>query len=152
MNQYREWIVDVDLEKFFDKVNHDKLIQIVSDTIKEVDIISLIRKYLQSGIMINEEYKESVIGTPQAGSLSPLLGNIILDKLDKELESKGLPFVRYVDDCLIYVGTEKVANRVMKNITYFLEEELRLKVNITKSKVRIPEDKKYLGFNFYKEE
>ncbi|MGX8832899.1 group II intron reverse transcriptase/maturase, partial [Amedibacillus sp. YH-ame6] len=139
MNQYREWIVDIDLEKFFDKVNHDKLIQIVSDTIKDGDVISLIRKYLQSGIMINEEYKESVIGTPQGGNLSPLLGNIILDKLDKELESRGLPFVRYADDCLIFVGTEKAANRVMKNVTYFLEKELRLKVNVTKSKVRRPE-------------
>lgn len=151
MNQYREWIVDIDLEKFFDKVNHDKLIQIVSDTIKDGDVISLIRKYLQSGIMINEEYKESVIGTPQGGNLSPLLGNIILDKLDKELESRGLPFVRYADDCLIFVGTEKAANRVMKNVTYFLEKELRLKVNVTKSKVRRPEDTNYLGFNFYKE-
>lgn len=151
MNQYREWIVDIDLEKFFDKVNHDKLIQIVSDTIKDGDVISLIRKYLQSGIMINEEYKESVIGTPQGGNISPLLGNIILDKLDKELESRGLPFVRYADDCLIFVGTEKAANRVMKNVTRFLEEELRLKVNITKSKVRKAEDAKYLGFNFYKE-
>lgn len=151
MNQYREWIVDIDLEKFFDKVNHDKLIQIVSDTIKDGDVISLIRKYLQSGIMINEEYKESVIGTPQGGNISPLLGNIILDKLDKELESRGLPFVRYADDCLIFVGTEKAANRVMKNVTRFLEEELRLKVNITKSKVRKAEDANYLGFNFYKE-
>lgn len=151
MNQYREWIVDIELEKFFDKVNHDKLIQIVSDTIKDGDVISLIRKYLQSGIMINEEYKESVIGTPQGGNISPLLGNIILDKLDKELESRGLPFVRYADDCLIFVGTEKAANRVMKNVTRFLEEELCLKVNITKSKVRKAEDANYLGFNFYKE-
>lgn len=151
MNESREWIVDIDLEKFFDKVNHDKLMQIVSETIKDGDVISLIRKYLQSGIMINEEYKESVIGTPQGGNLSPLLGNIILDKLDKELEERGLPFVRYADDCLIFVGTEKAANRVMKNVTRFLEEELRLKVNVSKSKVRKPDGIKYLGFGFYKE-
>lgn len=151
LNQNRAWIVDIDLEKFFDKVNHDKLMRIVSETIKDGDVISLIRKYLQSGIMIDEEYKESVIGTPQGGPLSPLLANIMLDKLDKELESRGLRFVRYADDVQIYVGTEKAANRVMKNVTGFLEEELKLKVNITKSKVRKPNDKdtKYLGFCFY---
>ena len=121
MNQSRDWIVDIDLEKFFDRVNHDKLIQIVSETVKDGDVVSLIRKYLQSGVMIDEEYKESVIGTPQGGPLSPLLANIILDKLDKELESRGLKFVRYADDIQIYVGTEKAANRVMKNVTRFLE-------------------------------
>ena len=153
MNQSRDWIVDIDLEKFFDKVHHDKLIQIVSDTVKDGDVISLIRKYLKSGIMIDEEYKESVIGTPQGGPLSPLLGNIMLDKLDKELESRGLKFVRYADDVQIYVGTERAANRVMKNVTRFLEEELRLKVNISKSKIRRPNDPgtKFLGFGFYKD-
>lgn len=153
MNQSRDWIVDIDLEKFFDKVHHDKLIQIVSDTVKDGDVISLIRKYLNSGIMIDEEYKESVIGTPQGGPLSPLLGNIMLDKLDKELESRGLKFVRYADDVQIYVGTERAANRVMKNVTRFLEEELRLKVNVSKSKVRRPNDPgtKFLGFGFYKD-
>lgn len=151
MNQYREWIVDIDLENFFDRVNHDKLMQIIAETIKDGDVISLIRKYLQSGIMIDEEYKESVIGTPQGGPLSPLLANILLDKLDKELENRGLRYVRYADDVQIYVGTEKAANRVMKNVTRYLEEELKLKVNITKSKVRKPNDKdtKYLGFGFY---
>jgi RNA-directed DNA polymerase len=153
MNQSRDWIVDIDLEKFFDRVNHDKLIQIVSETVKDGDVVSLIRKYLQSGVMIDEEYKESVIGTPQGGPLSPLLANIILDKLDKELESRGLKFVRYADDIQIYVGTEKAANRVMKNVTRFLEEELKLKVNITKSEVRRPNDPdtKFLGFGFYKD-
>src|SRR5690554_1474674 len=148
MNQSRDWIVDIDLEKFFDRVNHDKLIQIVSETVKDGDAVSLIRKYLQSGVMIDEEYKESVIGTPQGGPLSPLLANIILDKLDKELESRGLKFVRYADDIQIYVGTEKAANRVMKNVTRFLEETLKLKVNITKSEVRRPNDldTKFLGF------
>lgn len=149
MNGNKEWIVDIDLEKFFDKVNHDKLMRIVSETIKDGDVISLIRKYLVSGIMIDNEYQEAVIGTPQGGNLSPLLGNIILDKLDKELELRGLSFVRYADDCLIFVGTEKAANRVMKSVTKYLEEELKLKVNVTKSKVSKPQDIKYLGFGFY---
>ena len=151
MNQSRDWIVDIDLEKFFDLVHHDKLIQIVSETIKDGDLVSLIRKYLTSGIMIDDEFRESVIGTPQGGPLSPLLANIMLDKLDKELEGRGLRFVRYADDVQIYVGTEKAANRVMKNVTRFLEEELRLKVNVSKSKIRRPSDPttKYLGFGFY---
>lgn len=148
INQGKQWIVDIDLEKFFDKVHHDKLMQIVSDTINDGDVVSLIRKYLVSGIMIDEEFKESVIGTPQGGNLSPLLGNIILDKLDKELESRGLSFARYADDCLIFVGTLKAANRVMKNVTRFLEEELKLKVNITKSRISKPENVKFLGFVF----
>lgn len=153
MNQSREWIVDIDLEKFFDRVNHDKLIQIVSERVNDGDVVSLIRKYLQSGVMIDEEYKESVIGTPQGGPLSPLLANIILDKLDKELESRGLKFVRYADDIQIYVGTERAANRVMKSVIRFLEEELKLKVNVSKSKVRKPNnsDTKFLGFGFYKD-
>ena len=153
MNQSREWIVDIDLEKFFDRVNHDKLIQIVSERVNDGDVVSLIRKYLQSGVMIDEEYKESVIGTPQGGPLSPLLANIILDKLDKELESRSLKFVRYADDIQIYVGTERAANRVMKSVIRFLEEELKLKVNVSKSKVRKPNnsDTKFLGFGFYKD-
>lgn len=148
-NSFKQWIVDIDLEKFFDKVNHDKLMQILSVTIKDGDLLSLIRKYLRSGISINNEYKESVIGTPQGGNLSPLLGNVILDLLDKELESRGLSFVRYADDCLIFVGTEKAANRVMKNVSKFIEEKLKLKVNMTKSCVRKIDDVKYLGFGFY---
>lgn len=151
VNQSREWIVDIDLEKFFDKVNHDKLMQILSKTIKDGDVLSLIRKYLRSGIMINEEYKESVIGTPQGGNLSPLLANIILDLFDKELESRGNKFVRYADDCLIFVGSEKAADRVMKNATKFLEEKLLLKVNMSKSQVTRIENIKYLGFGFYKD-
>lgn len=150
LNGGKEWVVDIDLEKFFDKVNHDKLMQIISDTITDGDVISLIRKYLRSGIMIDDEYKESVIGTPQGGNLSPLLGNIILDKLDKELESRGLSYVRYADDCQIFVGTRKAADRVMKSVTRFIEEELKLKVNMTKSKVAKPEQIKYLGFGYYK--
>ena len=151
MNQGKEWVVDIDLEKFFDKVNHDKLMQIVSDTIKDGDVISLIRKFLVSGIVIDDEYKEATIGTPQGGNLSPLLGNIILNELDKELESRNLSLVRYADDCLIFVGSEKAADRVMKNVTKYLEEELKLKVNVSKSQVRKPEGLKFLGFSFIKD-
>ena len=150
MNQGKDWVVDIDLEKFFDKVNHDKLMQIVSETVDDGDVISLIRKFLVSGIQIDEEFKESVIGTPQGGNLSPLLGNIILDKLDKELESRGLSFVRYADDCLIFVGSEKAADRVMKSTKRFIEEELKLKVNVTKSQVARPKEIKFLGFGFIK--
>ena len=151
MNQGREWIVDIDLEKFFDTVNHDKVMRIISQSVKDGDVISLINKYLKSGIMLDEGYKESVVGTPQGGPLSPLVANVMLDKLDKELEARGLSFVRYADDLQIYVGTEKAANRVMKNVTRFIEEELKLKVNVSKSKVRKPNDgdTKYLGFGFF---
>lgn len=99
MNDGYEWIVDIDLEKFFDNVNHDKLISLVMKNVKDGEIVSLIRKYLVSGIMVDNEYKESIIGTPQGGNLSPLLSNIMLDVLDKELESRELHFVRYADDC-----------------------------------------------------
>ena len=149
MNDGYKWIVDIDLEKFFDTVHHDKLMRIVSKTIKDGDVISLIRKYLVSGIVIDEQYHESIIGTPQGGNLSPLLSNIMLNELDKELEIRGLNFVRYADDCLILVGSEKAAKRVMERITKFIEEELGLKVNATKSKVSEPKDIKFLGFAFY---
>lgn len=99
MNDGYTWIIDIDLEKFFDTVNHDKLMNLISRTIKDSDVISLIRKFLVSGIMIDDEYKESVIGTPQGGNLSPLLSNIMLNELDKELEARALNFVRYADDC-----------------------------------------------------
>lgn len=149
MNDGYKWIVDIDLEKFFDTVPHDKLMRIISKTIKDGDVISLIRKYLVSGIVIDEQYHESIIGTPQGGNLSPLLSNIMLNELDKELETRGLNFVRYADDCLIFVGSEKAAKRVMERITKFIEEELGLKVNATKSKVSEPKDIKFLGFAFF---
>lgn len=143
------WVVDIDLENFFDTVNHDKLMNILSRTIKDGDVVSLIRKYLVSGVMIGDEYKDTIIGTPQGGNLSPLLSNIMLNELDKELESRGLNFVRYADDCLILTKSEKSANRVMQSITKYLEEKLGLKVNVTKSKVDRPNGVKYLGFGFY---
>ena len=149
MNDGYDWIVDIDLEKFFDTVNHDKLMTLIGKTIKDGDVISIIRKFLVSGIMVDDEYKESVIGTPQGGNLSPLLANIMLNELDKEMEQRGLNFVRYADDCIIMVGSEMSAKRVMRNLTKFIEEKLGLKVNMTKSKVDRPNGLKYLGFGFY---
>ena len=152
MNDGNTWIVDIDLEKFFDTVNHDKLMTVIGRTIKDGDVISIVRKFLVSGIMVDDEYKESVIGTPQGGNLSPLLANIMLNELDKEMEKRGLNFVRYADDCIIMVGdvrSEMSAKRVMRNLTKFIEGKLGLKVNMTKSKVDRPSGLKYLGFGFY---
>ena len=149
MNDGYDWIVDIDLEKFFDTVNHDKLMTLIGRTIEDGDVISIIRKFLVSGIMIDNEYEESVIGTPQGGNLSPLLANIMLNELDKEMEQRGLNFVRYADDCIIMVGSEMSARRVMRNLTRFIEEKPGLKVNMTKSKIDRPKGLKYLGFGFY---
>ena len=151
MNDGYEWVVDIDLEKFFDNVNHDKLISLLMRNVKNGEIISLIRKFLVSGIMIDGEYKESIIGTPQGGNLSPLLSNVVLNELDKELEARELHFVRYADDCIILVHSSKAADRVMTNVSKFIENKLGLKVNMTKSKVSKPNEIKYLGFGFYKD-
>ncbi|AHA73176.1 Retron-type reverse transcriptase [Bacillus thuringiensis YBT-1518] len=144
-----EWIVDIDLERFFDTVHHDKLMRIISNTISDGDVISLIRKYLVSGVMVNGKYEETSVGTPQGGNLSPLLSNIMLNELDKELESRELQFVRYADDALIFVKSEKAASRVMKSIVRFIEKNLGLIVNTEKSKISRPEDLKFLGFGYY---
>lgn len=149
MNQGYRWIVDIDLEKFFDTVNHDKLISLLTKTIKDGNMISLIRKFLVSGIMVGEKLEESEIGTPQGGNLSPLLANIMLNELDWELEKRGLRFVRYADDCIIMVRSRKAANRVMEHIKSFIEKKLLLKVNVVKSKIARPWEIKYLGFGFY---
>jgi len=149
-NDGYDWIVDIDLQSFFDEVNQDKLMAIIHRTIKDDDVISLIRKFLQSGVMENGVVQRTDKGTPQGGNLSPLLSNIMLNELDKELEVRGLNFVRYADDCLIMVKSEKAANRVMKSITTFITKKLGLKVNIEKSKVARPNQIKYLGFGFYK--
>ena len=143
------WVVDLDLEKFFDNVCHDKLISIIMKTIHDGELVSLIRKYLVAGVMENGVIQETEKGTPQGGNLSPLLSNIMLNELDKELEKRGLNFIRYADDCCIVVKSEKAANRVMTSITNFIEKKLGLKVNITKSKVARPDNIKYLGFGFY---
>ena len=149
MNDGNDWIVDIDLEKFFDTVNHDKLMTIIGRTIKDGDVISIIRKYLVSGIMIDDEYEDSIVGTPQGGNLSPLLANIMLNELDKEMEKRGLNFVRYADDCIILVRSEKAATRVMKSVTKYIENVLRLKVNKDKSRIGRPTEIQYLGFAFY---
>ncbi|ASK64257.1 group II intron reverse transcriptase/maturase [Virgibacillus phasianinus] len=149
MNDGYEWLVDIDLERFFDTVHHDKLMRIISHTIKEGDIISLIRKYLVSGVIVHGKYKDTLVGTPQGGNLSPLLSNIMLNEMDKELETRGLRFVRYADDSLIFVKSEKAANRVLTSITKFIEKKLGLKVNAEKSKISRPSETKFLGFGYY---
>ena len=148
-NDGYDWIVDIDLQAFFDNVNQDKLIGIIRRTIKDGRVVSLIRKYLVSGVMINGVVQPTKVGTPQGGNLSPLLSNIMLNELDKELEKRGLRFVRYADDCLIMVKSEKAANHVMESVTRYIENKLGLIVNAEKSKVARPRDIKYLGFRFY---
>lgn len=148
-NDGYQWVVDIDLEKFFDTVNQDKLISIIMKTVKDGDLVSLIRKYLVSGVMENGVIVPTDVGTPQGGNLSPLLSNIMLNELDKELEARGLKFVRYADDTVILVKTRQSANRVMESITKFIEKKLGLKVNVTKSKIAKPNEIKYLGFGFY---
>ena len=150
LNDGYEWIVDIDLEKFFDTVNQDKLITIIGKTIKDGDVVSLIRKYLSEKKKKKGIVKPTYVGTPQGGNLSPLLSNIMLNELDKELEERGLNFVRYADDCIILVKSEKAANRVLESITKFIEKKLGLKVNAEKSKVTRPAQTKYLGFSFWK--
>lgn len=152
-NEYIEagytWTVDIDLAKYFDTVNHDKLMRLLSQDVQDGRVLSLIRKYLQSGVMLNGVVEETEEGCPQGGNLSPLLSNIMLNELDKELTRRGLRFCRYADDANIYVRSRKAAERVMKSITRFLEEELKLKVNQEKSAVDRPWKLKFLGFSFY---
>jgi len=143
------WVVDIDLAKYFDTVNHDKLMRILSHMIQDGRVLSLIRKYLRSGVMINGVVMETEEGTPQGGNLSPLLSNIMLNELDKELEKRGLQFCRYADDCNIYVKSRKAAERVKASITKFIEHKLKLRVNEEKSAVGRPWKRKFLGFSFY---
>jgi group II intron reverse transcriptase/maturase len=143
------WTVDIDLAKYFDTVNHDKLMGLIQKTIKDKRVIALIRKYLQSGVMINGVVVETEEGCPQGGPLSPLLSNIMLNELDKELERRGHKFCRYADDVNVYVKSKKAAERVMASITKFIEGKLKLKVNKEKSIVDRPWKVKFLGFSFY---
>jgi len=149
LNDGYDYIVDIDLEKFFDNVPHDKLMSYVHNIINDGDVESLIYKFLKADVMMQGKRYKNELGTPQGGNLSPLLSNIILNELDKELEARGLHFTRYADDCVILVGSSSAANRVMKSITAWIERKLSLKVNATKTKVVRPKDLKYLGFGFY---
>lgn len=149
LNDGFNWIVDIDLENFFDKVPQDKLMSYVHEIINDGDTESLIRKYLVSGVMVDGVKQETKVGTPQGGNLSPLLSNILLDKLDKELEARGLNFARYADDCLILVKSESSAKRVMYSITKWIERKLGLTVNMSKTKITKPTKLKFLGFGFY---
>ncbi len=145
-----EWAVDIDLEKFFDQVNHDMLMARVARVVKDKRVLKLIRAYLNSGVMVEGVVIETDEGTPQGGPLSPLLSNIMLDDLDKELERRGHKFVRYADDCNIYVKTQRAGERVMESVKAFVEKKLKLKVNPKKSKVDRASRVKFLGFSFYK--
>lgn len=143
----KRWVVDLDLEKFFDRVNHDVLMARVGRRIKDQRVLGLIRRYLKSGIMLGGVMEQRTEGTPQGGPLSPLLSNILLDDLDKELEKRGHPFCRYADDCNIYVGSQRAGQRVMASLIGFLRERLKLTVNLKKSAVDRPWKRKFLGFS-----
>lgn len=150
LNEGYEWVIDVDIEQFFDMVNHDKLIQILREQVNDSTTLNLIRKYLRAGVMEKGLQKATITGVPQGGPLSVVLSNVYLDKLDKELERRGLRFTRYADDALIFTKSELASNRVMKSITDWIERKLFLKVNATKTKVVRPTRSKYLGFTFMK--
>jgi RNA-directed DNA polymerase len=142
------WVVDLDLEKFFDRVDHDKLMSQIAKRIEDRRLLKLIRALLTAGVMENGLVSPSVEGTPQGGPLSPLLSNLVLDELDRELERRGHRFVRYADDCNIYVRSERAGQRVMTSITRFITHKLKLKVNEAKSAVARPQQRKFLGFSF----
>ncbi len=142
------WVVDLDLEKFFDRVNHDKLMAAIARRVSDKRMLKLIRAFLESGVMENGLVSSVEEGTPQGGPLSPLLSNLVLDELDRELERRQHRFVRYADDCNIYVASERAGKRVMQSVTSFIQRRLKLKVNETKSAVARPQERKFLGFSF----
>ena len=142
------WVIDLDLEKFFDRVNHDKLMAQIAKRVEDKRLLKLIRAFLNAGVMENSLVSPSVEGTPQGGPLSPLLSNLVLDELDRELENRGHRFVRYADDCNIYVRSERAGQRVMESISRFITQKLKLKVNEAKSAVARPQERKFLGFSF----
>ena len=150
MNEGYEWVVDFDIEKYFDTVNHDKLISILREQVNDSATLHLIRSFLKAGVMEEGLVHATDEGVPQGGCISPILSNIYLDKLDKELESRGLRFVRYADDFDIFVKSEKAADRVMASVSNWLERKLRLKVSATKTKVVRPTKSTFLGFTFWK--
>jgi RNA-directed DNA polymerase len=144
----RGWCVDLDLEQFFDRVNHDKLMGQIAKRVEDKRLLKLIRAFLNAGVMENGLVSPSVEGTPQGGPLSPLLSNLVLDELDRELERWGHRFVRYADDCNVYVRSERAGQRVMESVTRFITHALKLKVNEKKSAVARPQERKFLGFSF----
>ena len=151
INEGNDWVIDLDIEKFFDTVNHDKLISILRQRVNDAGTLHLIRSFLRAGVMEDGLVRTSEEGTPQGGPVSPILSNIYLDQLDKELESRGLSFVRYADDCNIFVKSEMAAERVMESVSRWLENKLRLKVSPTKTKVVRPNKSEFLGFGFYRD-
>ena len=151
LNEGCEWVIDLDIEKYFDTVNHDKLISILREKVNDKTTLHLIRSFLRAGVMEKGLTSPTEIGVPQGGPLSPILSNVYLDKFDKELEERGLRFVRYADDCDIFVKSEMSANRVMKSVTSWLERKLFLKVSATKTKVVRPTKSNFLGFTFWKD-
>ena len=152
LNEGYEWIIELDLEKFFDRVNHDKLMGMLAKKVSDKRTLKLLRSYLNSGIMEEGVVIPRKEGTPQGSPLSPLLSNIVLNELDKELQARGHRYVRYADDCSIYVRSEKSASRVLETITEYIEKKLKLKVNRSKSKVSRPQESTLLGFCFYRSE
>lgn len=151
LNEGYEWVIDLDIEKYFDTVNHDKLISILREKVNDKTTLHLIRAFLRAGVMEKGLVSPTEVGVPQGGPLSPILSNIYLDKFDKELEERGLRFIRYADDCDIIVKSELAANRVMKSVVSWLERKLFLKVSATKTKVVRPNDSNFLGFTFWKD-
>ena len=149
INEGNRFCIDLDLEQFFDNVNHSKLIEVISRTVKDGRVVSLIHKYLNAGVLVAGKYEETRKGVPQGGPLSPLLGNIMLNELDKELTKRGHPFVRYADDCMIFCRSERAAGRILESITKFIEGKLFLKVNRDKTGTGTVSGKKFLGYTFY---
>jgi len=150
INAGYSWVVDIDLSKYFDTVNHDILMRLVAKKVIDKGLLKLVRRYLESGVMINGVVVETEAGCPQGGPLSPLLSNIMLDELDQELEKRGHRFCRYADDCNIYVRSQRAGERVMQSLRHYLEGKLKLKINPQKSAVDRPWKRKYLGFSFYR--
>jgi RNA-directed DNA polymerase len=152
LDEGKEWLIELDIENFFDRVNHDKLMGLLAKRIADKRSLKLIRSYLNSGILEDGMVSQRIEGTPQGSPLSPLLSNIMLHELDKELEERGHSFVRYADDCSIYVKSEKSAHRVLESVTEFIERKLKLKVNREKTKISRPSQSTLLGFSFYRTE
>ncbi len=150
MNEGYTWVVDIDLEKYFDTVNHDKLMALIARRVQDKRVLKLIRAYLNSGVMVNGVVTRTDKGCPQGGPLSPLLSNIMLDELDKELERRNHKFCRYADDNQLYVKSKKAAGRVMRSVTNFIENKLKLRINRKKSAIGRPWQRKFLGFSFYR--